>query len=259
MKQILSRCFFYTFCCMTIMAVSSTPNKIFMDVHNNVINADSNWIEGVPVTVEVKQQEQRVSNIVVYNSKDIFYYTDRGPISFVIEGKNFGPYEINKIYGKSLVVDGTASLKKAIKNLKTDKMEYGLVYDIRIDLSTYSTSLPKKQKIRAYKTVNRDQDWVVRVVDKQGVQISESTFKKNTDRFAKNLYLQLNLIPFTDANDPKARFNENKIKVFKSKKPTENPDFVSAPITAEMFKPGSQIEITDDSVKIVTGSNEPKS
>lgn len=258
MKYILQIYAFIVFCFMLPMHASNN-NKAFIKIHNQVVKQEGDFVDSVGLTVTLKQEQKVVDKKgwVAGGAKKFFYYLDKGPVTVMIEGAEFGPYEVTHLQGKDLRINGEASWRK-IRDKKTDKMVDRVVTTIeKIDFS-YSTSLPQKQKRRGYKTVNRDQDWVVRVVDEQGTHISESTFKKNTDRFAKKLEFQLNPIPIKDTQDQKHKFNTNIIKVFKSKKPEEEPDIKSQPISAAMLKPGYQIEITDSSVRVVDKPQEPK-
>lgn len=272
MKNVLRISALTALCCVAVMQASD-DKKIFIEFINDVYDYDGYPLSDT-LTLALKQNGEIISKKDLpgknsthhkdYHPKTkLFYFLDKGNVTFEVMNKRYptnkkieSNFDPKQIYGKSFKINGKGHTEN-IKNETTDKMQTIVKYDFTFQ-PLYAEALPKQQKIKAYKTGNRDADWTVRVVDAGGIKISESTFKKNTGRFAKSLSLQLNQIPIADKNDPKVKFNENKIKVFKSKKPSATADLTSEPIIAGTLKPDSQIEITDTGVKIVETPNEPK-
>lgn len=124
--------------------------------------------------------------------------------------------------------------------------------------SEKASKVPDK-KIRAYKTVDEKTDWAVVITDNSDSDISYSTFKKNTDGFARSLKLRLNPAEITQGSESQKRYNANKIKVFKSKQKTGTPAFVKT-ITVSEFNavPNGELQITADDAKIVAPGGDKK-
>lgn len=113
---------------------------------------------------------------------------------------------------------------------------------------------PKKQKIRAYKTIRTGEDWTVRILDEKGNTISGATFRDSTDYKIKKLYVQLNE-KAVGKDEKYAQYNTNTVTA-------DTPDCSrDSKITRELgtlvagsFKPGMELELDATTAKLV----EPK-
>src|SRR5438105_2368479 len=161
MKYILRISALAALCCVAEMQASD-DKKVFIEIDNQVYRQEGSFAGPGSIRVALKQKQQEVDKKfwIAGGEKKLFYYLDQGPVTIMVDETEFGPYEANHLYGKHLTVNGEQVMRE-IKNPKTDKMESRLTLTPKLE-PFYSTSLPKKKKIRGYKMVNRNQDWVVR-------------------------------------------------------------------------------------------------
>lgn len=127
-----------------------------------------------------------------------------------------------------------------------------------INLRPVGYQRAKKQKIKAYKPNSEDQktDWTVQITDKNGTEIAQSTFKKDTDGFAKKLYVRLNNKLILNDKDSETAYDYNIIKVFDTKMTPGAQPLYTFQIDATQVKPGSQIKVTRDRGSIVDSKNQ---
>lgn len=251
-----------------VTTMQSLDHKVNFGIINNFLTRDEVLGDeryGPKITVQVVQQGNEISKTTFkYSTDKLFFYLDRGLITFKIRvDQNKDPkiqkkanfdftshaFDPQDLIGKELLINGSGPYKKQVLNSITREMEDQEYYTFT-DITTTYTKAPKKKKIRAYKTVSGDTDWTVLITNSNGVKISQSTFKRDTDRFAKSLYVQLNDRYISDKNDPKSAFNTNKVLVFKAKNPEEKAA-IEKSLEIREYNPSDQLEISDTEVKLV--------
>lgn len=225
-------------------------------------------LDAVHVTFSQKGSKPQKKQVRTLITPSFTYYIDGGPVT--IEATLTDPYYgyTHKIFEapKVKIEDPKTLLGKSIEiiNNKTEtrlihradgKTEYVDDYELSISVKSDSDNPSKRipiqpRKIRTYKTVDRDKEWTIVITDKnQNEEISKSTFKRNTDRFARSLYIHLN---------PKVeRYTENIIKVFKRKKAIGKADF-TATIKAQDMQPELELSIEENTAKLVPAGKEQK-
>lgn len=188
------------------------------------------------------------------NTKDLELQINKHPINSPDNSLRF--YNSNTIELSKGPETKLIALKVTHENIKLIPANYeleisdnGLKWVPKGTEASYKLS--KKKIKKAYKVAERDKDWTIVVIgikNNNEVQvISKSTFKKNTDRFARSLYL----------ND-KENYGDNLIKVFKGKKITETP-FSTSTIKAVDVKPELELKIdADGNASLVAAGGEPQ-
>lgn len=136
---------------------------------------------------------------------------------------------------------------KEIHIVKNDLQPAGF----NVILKPVHQKAPKKQKIRAYKPNEADQqeEWWIRITDSTGDGIiSESKFKQNTDYKVKKLFVQLNNSFESNDKHPNYKYNWNRVVWMNA--PGGTPQKIGN-IEVPYFKPGNELEITQTGVRLI--------
>lgn len=161
-------------------------------------------------------------------------------------------YSSDSLKGNAIMVSNTAtgmravsdmSKNGALKHVKAFNLTLGLVEDTFEEKADYKQFGPAQKPIKAYKTVEDNKQWTVRIVNAGNREMSKASFKKDTN----NLYLQVN--PKAVPTGFNTQFNSNIIQVFKGSKVTNHPDFTLTVNSGDRLY--NELEIGPESAKFV--------
>ena len=240
---------------VSLLVFQRTPEYDTRDkIHSDQVNLSK-------INVSVFQENQKQSSAeVLFENNKLFYFVDKGLVTIKVSSKP-DEYKMQDEAETTLPLvgkDGIYNREIAIYSAQQgeiftkDYREVGRKkWYFKIKPGNYRPLPYRGEKIRAYKTTDRNVDWTVLILNTQNVTISKSTFKKNTDGLAEMLFLQLNQIK-VDQDNPNHIYNQNTVKVFKSSQIDENKKLPNLEINPGDFEPGQQLRITDTAITLVS-------